>query len=52
MFYHDCFLHQFLQLDETGCIPDEEKFKLIKEIACKEHCFIDEIFEKLCNDTI
>jgi len=52
IFYHDYFLHQFLQLDETGCIPDEEKFKLIKEIACKEHCFIDEIFEKLCNDTI
>ena len=20
-------------------------------MACKEHCFIDEIFEKLCNDT-
>ena len=51
MFYHDYFLHQFLQLDESGYISDEKKFLSIREMACQEHCFIDEIFEKLCNDT-
>ena len=50
MFYHDCFLHQFLQLDKMGYISDEEKFMSIREMACQEHCFIDETFEKLYND--
>ena len=50
MFYHDYFLHQFLQLDEKGYISDGEKFMSIREMACEEHRFIDEIFEKLYND--
>ena len=32
-------------------IPDEGKLMSIREMACQEHCFIDEIYEKLYNDT-